>query len=161
MALSRVYLGVHFVGDVLGGVAIGLGLGIAGYVGFRASFWCRLGITQKLVLAVSLPAAFGGVLILLGQAAYPFWGLLTGLSVGYVLEGEWVGLKRARSAAAGALRLGVGLPAVGGLAFGGWRLTDSILVLPFFLSLDLAVSLVLPWAFARVEALLLGGVGEE
>ncbi len=73
MALSRVYLGVHFVGDVLGGVAIGLGLGIAGYVGFRASFWGRLGVTQMLVLAVSLPAAFGGVLILLGQAAYPFW----------------------------------------------------------------------------------------
>ncbi len=161
VALSRVYLGVHFVGDVLGGVAIGLGLGVAGYVGFRASFWGRLGVTQKLVLAVSPPAGFGGVLILLGQAAYPFWGLLTGLSVGYVLEGEWVGLKRARSAAAGALRLSVGLPAVGALAFVGWSLTDPLLVLPFFLSLGLAVSLVLPWAFARLEALLLGGVGEE
>ncbi len=149
------------MGDVLGGVAFGLGLGIAGYVGFRASFWRRLGAAQKLVLAVSLPTGFGGVLILLGQAAYPFWSLLTGLSVGYVLEGEWVGLKRARSTAAGALRIGVGLPAVGGLALVGWRLTDPLLVLPFFLSLGLAVSFVLPWAFVRLEAFLLGGVGRD
>ncbi len=154
VALSRVYLGVHFVGDVLGGVAIGLGLGIGGYVGFRASFWGRLGVTQKLVLAASLPAAFGGVLILLGQAAYPFWGLLTGLSVGYVLEGEWVGLRRAQSAAAGALRLSVGIPAVGVLALLGLRLTEPILALPLFLSLGLTVSFVLPWAFVRIEDLL-------
>ncbi len=152
VALSRVYLGVHFVGDVHGGVAIGLGLGIAGYVGFRASFWGRLGVTQKLVLAVSLPAAFGGVLILLGQAACPFWGLLTGLSVGYVLEGEWVGLKRARDLETGALRVAIGVPFVAGLTLLAVRLADPVLVLPFFSALGLTVALVLPWAFAWLEA---------
>ncbi len=152
VALSRVYLGVHFVGDVLGGAAIGLGLGIAGYVGLRASFWGRLGVTQKLVLAVSLPAAFGGVLILLGQAAYLSWGLLTGLSVGYVLEGEWVGLKRARDLETGALRVAIGIPFVAGLTLIAGRLADPVLVLPFFFALGLTVALVLPWAFAWLEA---------
>ncbi len=40
------------------------------------------------------------------------------------------------------------------------RSLDCVL-LPFFLSLGLTVSLILPWAFVRLEALLLGGVGEE
>ncbi len=161
VALSRVYLGVHFVGDVLGGVAIGLGIGVVGYVGFRLSLRTHLGIAQKLVLAVVLPAALGGVLILLGQAAYLTWGLLTGLSVGYVLEGEWVGLKRVRRMDAGVLRIGVGLPVVGALALVGLRLTEPTLLLPLFFLLGLTVSLLLPWAFVRLDAVLQGGVGGE
>ncbi len=154
VALSRVYLGVHFVGDVLGGVAIGLGLGIAGYVGFRASFWGRLGVMQKLVLAVSLPAAFGGVLVLLGQAAYPFWGLLTGLSVGYVVEGEWVGMKRVRTTDVGALRVALGIPTTVAFSYVATRVSEPFLVMPLFFALGLTVSLVLPWAFVRLEAVL-------
>jgi membrane-associated phospholipid phosphatase len=152
VALSRVYLGVHFVGDVLGGVAIGLALGLVGYAVYQASFWRRLGTLHKLVLAVVLPAAFGGVLTLLGEEAFLFGGLLTGLSVGYVLEGEWVGLKRAGNVETGVLRVALGLPSVGGLALLGVRLADPVLVLPFFFALGLAVALVLPWAFARLEA---------
>ncbi len=152
VALSRVYLGVHFIGDVLGGAAIGLALGLVAYVGYRASFWRRLGIPQKLVLAVALPAAFGGVLTLLGEESVLFGGLLTGLSVGYVLEGEWVGLKRAGNVETGVLRVAIGLPSIAGLALLGVRLTDPVLVLPFFFALGLTVALVLPWAFARLEA---------
>ncbi|MCJ2532106.1 MAG: phosphatase PAP2 family protein [Candidatus Thermoplasmatota archaeon] len=151
VAFSRVYLGVHFVGDVLGGVAIGLGLGLAGVVGFRASFWSRLTVSQQLILAVLLPAALGGVLLALGEAPYLVWGLLTGLSVGYVLEGEWVGMMRPGSADAGALRIGLGILVVGGLASLGLSLSDPFLVLPFFVVLGLTVSLVLPWAFVRLE----------
>ncbi len=152
VAFSRVYLGVHFVGDVLGGVAIGLALGLVGYALYEASFWRRLGPPHKLVLAVALPAAFGGVLTLLGEDAFLFWGLLTGLSVGYVLEGEWVGLKRAGNVETGVLRVAIGLPSVGGLALLGVRLGDPALVLPFFFALGLSAALVLPWAFARLEA---------
>ncbi|MFQ5553714.1 MAG: phosphatase PAP2 family protein, partial [Thermoplasmata archaeon] len=151
VAFSRVYLGVHFVGDVLGGVAIGLGLGVAGYVGFRASFWGRLRVPQRLVLAVVLPAAFSGVLLLLGEAAYLFWGLLTGLGVGYVLEEAWVGMERARTVGSALLRVAIGIPAVGGLALLGMRFSDPMIVLPLFLVLGFAVSLVLPWAFLRLE----------
>ncbi len=151
VAFSRVYLGVHFVGDVLGGVAIGLGLGLAGYVGFRASFWRRLTVPQRLILAVLLPAALGGVLLALGEAPYLVWGLLTGLSMGYVLEGEWVGMKRPRGLDAGALRIAVGIPAVGSLTLLGLRLSDPMLVLAFFFMLGLMVSLGLPWAFVRLE----------
>jgi membrane-associated phospholipid phosphatase len=157
VAFSRVYLGVHFVGDVLGGVAIGLGLGLAGYVMFRASFWSRLTVPQRLILAALLPAALGGVLLALGEAPYLVWGLLTGLSMGYVLEGEWVGMKRPRRLDAGALRIAVGIPAVGGLTLLGLRLSDPMLVLPFFFVLGLVVSLVLPWAFVRLEKVLLRG----
>ncbi|MEE9197408.1 MAG: phosphatase PAP2 family protein [bacterium] len=151
VAFSRVYLGVHFVGDVLGGVAIGLGLGVAGYLVFRASFWARLAVPQKLILAVVLPSALGAVLLVLGEASYLLWGLLTGLSVGYVLEGKWVGMTRPGSADAVALRIGIGLLAVGAPTLIGIQLSDPVLVLPFFLALGLLVSLILPWAFVRLE----------
>ncbi|MFQ6012509.1 MAG: phosphatase PAP2 family protein [Thermoplasmata archaeon] len=154
VAFSRVYLGVHFIGDVLGGVALGLGLGVAAYVGFRAPLWGRLGVRAKLLLAGLLPAILGGVLTLLGEAASLNWGLLTGLSVGYVLEGEWVGMRRPPGWGTAALRLLLGLPVVAGLTLFGLGLADPLLVLPLFLLVGLAVSLLLPWAFTRVEAFL-------
>ena len=155
VAFSRVYLGVHFVGDVLGGVAIGLGLGVAGYLVFRASFWGRLAVPQKLILAVVLPAPLGVTFLVLGQTPYLLWGLLTGLSVGFVLEGEWVGMRRPRSTDAAALRIGVGILPAGFFASLGMQLSDPVLVLPFFLALGLFVSLVLPWAFVQLEDILL------
>ncbi|MFQ5908147.1 MAG: phosphatase PAP2 family protein [Thermoplasmata archaeon] len=155
VAFSRVYLGVHFVGDVLVGAAIGLGLGVVGYVGFRASVWGRLSVPQKLFLAVILPGAFGGVLFVLGEVPYLMWGLLTGLSVGYVLEGQWVGMARPRRADVGVLRIAVGIPVVGVLTLVGLRISDPILLMTLFLAVGLAVALVLPWAFVRLEGFLL------
>ncbi len=157
VVFSRVYLGVHFIGDVLGGVVIGLGLGVGAYAIARAGFWGRLGVPRKLLLAVALPAVFGGVLTLLGQGASLFWGLLTGLSVGYVLEGEWVGMERARGLGAGALRVAVGVPAVVGLTAFGLGLSDPFLVLPIFLLLGLVVALFLPLVFVRLEGFLVRG----
>ena len=154
VAFSRVYLGVHFVGDVLGGVALGLGLGVAGYVGFRASFWDRLRVPHKLALAVVLPAVFGGVLVLVGETPYLFWGVLTGLSVGYVLEGEWVGMERPKTTDAGALRVGVGILAAGAWTLPAMQLSHPVLVLFAFFGLGLLVSLVLPWVFVRLEKVL-------
>ncbi len=89
----------------------------------------------------------------MGEEAFLFGGLLTGLAVGYVREGEWVGLKRAGNVETGVLRVALGLPSVGGLALLGVRLVDPVLVLPFFFALGLVVALVLPWAFARLEAI--------
>ncbi|MFQ5919561.1 MAG: phosphatase PAP2 family protein [Thermoplasmata archaeon] len=151
VAFSRVYLGVHFVGDVLGGVAIGLGLGVVGYLGYRASFWDRLAVPQKLILAVVLPSALGVVLLVAGEAPYLFWGLLAGLSVGYVLEAEWVGMARPHGSDAAALRIGVGLLTVAAFGGGGLQLTHPVLVLSYYLGLGLFVSLVLPWIFVRLE----------
>ncbi len=154
VAFSRVYLGVHFVGDVLGGAAIGLGLGVAGYLVFRASFWGRLAVQQKLILAVVPPSALGVVLLVLGEVSYPLWGLLTGLSVGYVLEGKWVGMERPKTTDAGALRVGVGLLALSAWTFAAMQLSHPLLVLFSFFGLGLMASLTLPWVFVRLEKVL-------
>lgn len=159
VALSRVYLGVHFIGDVLGGVAIGLGLGVVAYATSRGAFWERLGLRARLLLAVALPAVLGGVFLLLGQDISLLWGLLTGLWVGYVLEERWVGLERASSAGSMGIRVLLGLPIVGGLFVTGAGLTNPLLVWPFFLVLGLSVALILPWAFRRLEGALLKARG--
>lgn len=157
VAFSRVYLGLHFVGDVLGGAAIGLGLGLAAYALSRASLWDGLGLRVRLGLAMVLPAVWGGILLPLGPDAYLFWGLLTGLSVGYLLERERVGLERARGVGSAAIRVLVGFPAVGGLFAYGGALTQPLLIFPLFLLLGLLVALILPWVFMRLEAALLQG----
>lgn len=106
---------------------------------------------QKLVLAGVVPVAFGGSSPHLGEAPYLVWGLLTGLSLGYVLEGEWVGVEGARTLERGALRLSVGILVGGSLALVGWRLSDPILVLSYFCGVGLTMALALPWAFDWLE----------
>ncbi|MDX1534822.1 MAG: phosphatase PAP2 family protein [Thermoplasmata archaeon] len=151
VAFSRVYLGVHFVGDVLGGAAIGVVLAVVGFLGYRASFWKRLTPLQKAIVAWLAPTGLALVLLALGEDPYLLWGLLTGLAVGYVLEGEWVGMARPKGADAIALRVVVGLFALAALSSIGLQLVHPVLVLTYFHLLGLLVAFALPWVFVRVE----------
>jgi glycerophosphoryl diester phosphodiesterase len=55
MAVSRIYLGVHFLGDVLGGLAIGGAL-VAAFVWLtRRPIGVRLTVRQRILLAVGIP----------------------------------------------------------------------------------------------------------
>ncbi|WP_201738499.1 glycerophosphodiester phosphodiesterase family protein [Thermus thermamylovorans] len=55
IALSRLYLGVHFPADVLGGLAIGLALVLAFRWLLARSFGARLSLGQRLALVVAVP----------------------------------------------------------------------------------------------------------
>lgn len=111
-ALSRVYLGVHFVQDVFAGLLLGL-LVLAGYLvwrrSFQESFRNRI-LGQRLLLTVLVPAVLGAIyvvsLLLLGEIREGLaWdrylalaertsmedmatalGILSGLGVGFILE---------------------------------------------------------------------------
>lgn len=154
VALSRVYLGVHFVGDVLGGIAFGLIVSLLGLLIHRAGFWQLLGIRSRLLLAVLLPSLLGG-LYFLGQEIVAVWGLLMGLSVGYVLEAEWVGLGRSQSRASAAIRLLTGLPSLTGLYVLSLQLSAPYLLFPLNITIGLSATLLLPWLFRFLESHLL------
>lgn len=161
VALSRVYLGVHFVGDVLAGAALGLGAAGIGLAVERLEVWDRLDRRGALLLALLGPAALGGVLHLLGHPIPAIWGLLTGLAVGYVLEGAWVDLSRPGGLRSGALRVLLGVPVVLAAYVAIQGVAGYLPVLGLHAALGLLVALVLPWNFAQAEAFLLrrGGRG--
>ena len=95
VAISRVSLGVHFLGDILGGIA--LGLAVAGLVlaASRVRFLSHPRLRERLIVAVLAPSAAQVILLVAAHRVSDNRGLLTGLAVGYVLEGAWIQEARA------------------------------------------------------------------
>ncbi len=109
IALSRVYLGVHYPQDVIGGAIIGLAL-LAGFLWGRALWATRvpdLALPAELALVTVVPLAL--------LAAHPSegaarsMGLLWGVGVGFALETRFVGFRVDGVWWRRALRFAVGL----------------------------------------------------
>lgn len=112
MAISRVYLGVHDIEDVLAGILIGILILIGYYLWQRylADRFANRILGQRLLFAILVPVllviAYAGLLIILGQPNYDVawseyideaekasfedlaaeFGILLGLGVGFILE---------------------------------------------------------------------------
>lgn len=155
VSLSRIALGVHFPGDVAGGLALAGGL-----LALDATAGERLvrkigGLSERtqwgLALLPGLAAlgvfAWRPVADVAGTA-----GLLLGFPVGYLAEGRWVGLEPPRDHRERGLRLGIGLALVFGLYFAGTTLGRAHAGIAFATSLALALVATAgaPWVFRKV-----------
>lgn len=110
VALSRLYLGVHYPKDVLAGLALGLAA-----VFVCPWIWRRFG-GRKLVGWLALLCL--PVVLLLGQAdLYKAYGLLVGFWSGIAFEERFVGFSTQARPWKKALRLILGLTLVGGVQF--------------------------------------------
>ena len=152
VGLSRIYLGVHFPHDVLGGLVIGYVLVFLFVKGtsLGEGAWRSLGRLVRYGLAA------GGPLLLF--LAWPLedaagsLGALAGFGLGALLEGERLGFQTAGSGRQRALRFLVGGGGVAALYFGrkvvlppavGWRFVR-------YATVGLFGTALAPWLFVRL-----------
>jgi membrane-associated phospholipid phosphatase len=164
--ISRLYLGVHFPIDLLGGYFIGavllslyLGLGL------RYEAWLvKKRLTWQLCIALAVP----GLLMLLFPSGegVTVGALLTGVSVGFVLENQWVHFDSGGIWWVRLLRLLLGVAVLWVMrlalkaAFFG---LDSVLAFRFlrYVLIGLWSGMAAPWVFVRLRlAAIRGAVGQ-
>ena len=158
VSVSRVVLGVHFVGDVLGGIGFGVLVLVGIVAASRATFWSTLGFRTRIAIALLTPSGVQAVLFLGFGQVLTALGLLTGLSLGYILESRFVGMERPSGRAAILIRLLAGgavlaaLEVIRGPVPAAWEYGYLGLV-------GLIAAAGLPWLFVRIEALGPGRTG--
>ncbi len=106
--VSRMYLGVHFPTDLVGGYALGAVVLVA-FVRWwpEVEGWlCRLTLAARLALVTAVPLV--AVLIRTSEDGVATGGALLGMSVGFVLERELVGFGAGGDLWRRALRLAPG-----------------------------------------------------
>lgn len=156
VSLSRVALGVHFPGDVAGGLALAgalvvldlrLGPRFVAFVRSRTDS-VRLGLALLPGLAALGVFAWRPTADAAGSA-----GLLIGFPLGYLAEGRWVGMAPPRGHRERGLRLGIGLALVFGLYLAGTTFGRASAGVAFTTSLALALVATVgaPWVFRRLR----------
>jgi len=159
ISLSRVYLGVHYVGDVIGGIIFGL---IVALISFKAepriiNKLGKLDSSSKYFIAVALPVILVATgymqhMLLLDQLET---GLVMGsIGVGYLLEEEYVKIQDAENNAQRIRRAVMGIVVVGIIYFilSELLLTNQNFIFFNYPALGIASTFLAPWVFKKIEA---------
>ena len=154
--LSRVYLGVHFPQDLLGGYAIGAALLVLYlWLNPRVEHWLGgQGLARQLGLAVIVPVLT--VLVFPTEDGVTAGAALMGMSVGFVLERRWVGFSVSDRWGKRIAAFALGIVVLVGL-WGGLRAAfaslEPALLLRFirYALIGSWAALGAPWVFVRLR----------
>ena len=155
--LSRIYLGVHFPGDVVGGFCFG-GIILAAYIWVTGRPELRAAAsipTGRLVFIVAA-APFALLLLYRSAEAFKMVGFLVGVGVGYVLEDRFVRSQEGAPLDMQVLKIVIGLVGIFALRTGLKALfapETAVLVMVRYAAMAAWASLGAPFVFARVVGL--------
>lgn len=156
--ISRLYLGVHFPTDLIGGYILGAVLLVV-YLQFasKAEAWLiQKGIAWQLIVATFLPIVL--ILISLAGAVNSLnaAGILLGFAPGIILERRWIKFCSGGNLVRRLLRLVVGLIVIFAvwmglkMAFSGWEPASLYRVVRYAL-VGLWGGFGAPWLFVRLK----------
>ncbi|GFO97255.1 phosphoesterase PA-phosphatase-like protein [groundwater metagenome] len=155
VSLSRVYLGVHYVGDVMAGILFGL---LIALISLKVESWLfnrRINRITKYGVAVMLPtiliiiAAFSGISL---EQLFELWLVMVFTGLGYLMEEEHIGLEDAKNNRQRIKRAFAGLLLVAFVYVMFYPVSNFV----FFDSIKYAAlgftsTFVAPWIFTRIE----------
>jgi len=154
VSLSRIYLGVHYVGDVLGGIIFGLSVS---FIFFKAENRAalrfeKLGRSSKYLLAILFPS----LIVLITSLKYGFNEeniqigiVMASVGIGYLLEEEHIRFEDALNNKQRIKRAVVGIVILGVIYLISGRLTliyENFAYLKYAL-LGFSSLFVVPWVF--------------
>lgn len=154
VSFSRLYLGLHFPGDVLGGIAFGLVIVLVWEVLVKsAGRWADAvpdGI--RMAAAGSVPLALA--LLYQGPDSAPSMGALAGLGIGAIIEKRWIGFSPRAAWPWQIAKILVGVPLVVATRFGLKAIFPDLFIFDFlrYAAIGLVAAVAVPWIFRRIPA---------
>lgn len=152
VSLSRVYLGVHYIGDVIAGILFGL---IIALISLKSESWWRMNRIKKYCIAVMLPAILIIIAALSGlnlEQMVELWLIMVSSGLGYLLEEERIGLEDAKNNRQRIKRAFTGL-LIGAFVYVMFYPVSSLEFLDGikYAALGFTSTFVAPWIFVRME----------
>ena len=156
--LSRIYLGLHFPTDLLGGYILGAGLLLI-YLKLEPvveAWLARCRLAWQIGLALLVPALLLLIFPTSDESAVTGAAMLLGMGVGIPLERRRVGFEAAGPWPKRLLRLALGVAVLFALRFGLKAAFDGLDPEPVFRFvrysiIGLFAALIAPWAFVRMR----------
>jgi membrane-associated phospholipid phosphatase len=158
ISLSRIYLGVHYIGDIIGGIIFGL---VVAFISFKGESEVlkiinKQGLNTKYLIAICLPAILVLIASLQGSLLKEQieMGLVMGsVGFGYLLEEEKISFSDVKSTKQAVKRAFVGILFLGlvYLISGLLSLMNPIFMYFNYGALGFSSVFVVPWIFTKIE----------
>lgn len=158
ISLSRIYLGVHYAGDVVGGIIFGLSVALISIKTESGIIYKleKLSRISRFAVAVMLPVimvtiAFMQRNLLKEQMEIGF--VMAGIGVGYLLEEERVRIENAKNNMSRIIRavVGTGVLGVVYLISNMLFLINPNFIFLNYASLGFSSTFIVPWIFKKME----------